>query len=69
LSLGNPNAEGAADRCYSISVVSPTPGSYVELANNLSLTQIQEKYWKSSKPLEMYYKLKDTVKNNESTAE
>jgi E3 ubiquitin-protein ligase RNF1/2 len=33
--------------------IGPTPGNIIELAGSLSLAQVNEKYWRINKPLEM----------------
>ncbi|KAF4522713.1 hypothetical protein B566_EDAN012730 [Ephemera danica] len=38
--------------------IAPTPGHYVVLGGNLTLGQVNEKYWKVNKPLEMFYSWK-----------
>ncbi|XP_022125206.1 E3 ubiquitin-protein ligase RING1 [Pieris rapae] len=40
--------------------VAPTPGQFVPLAGAQTLRQINDKYWKVNKPLEMYYSWKKT---------
>jgi E3 ubiquitin-protein ligase RNF1/2 len=35
--------------------IAPTPGQMVELSGSMSLTQVNEKYWKVNKPMEMFY--------------
>ncbi|KAG8223478.1 hypothetical protein J437_LFUL001972 [Ladona fulva] len=40
--------------------IAPTPGQYVVLSGNQTLRQVNEKFWKVNKPLEMYYSWKKT---------
>ncbi|KAJ8986170.1 hypothetical protein NQ317_005644 [Molorchus minor] len=40
--------------------ISPTSGQYVQLNGNQTLGQVNDKYWKVNKPLEMYYSWKKT---------
>ncbi|KAJ8957348.1 hypothetical protein NQ318_004827 [Aromia moschata] len=40
--------------------ISPTQGQYVQLNGNQTLGQVNDKYWKVNKPLEMYYSWKKT---------
>ncbi|KAJ8923104.1 hypothetical protein NQ315_001657 [Exocentrus adspersus] len=40
--------------------ISPTTGQYVQLNGNQTLGQVNDKYWKVNKPLEMYYSWKKT---------
>ncbi|XP_038211699.1 E3 ubiquitin-protein ligase RING1 [Zerene cesonia] len=40
--------------------VAPSPGQFVPLAGSQTLRQINDKYWKVNKPLEMYYSWKKT---------
>lgn len=40
--------------------ISPTAGQYVQLNGNQTLGQVNDKYWKENKPLEMYYSWKKT---------
>ena len=40
--------------------VSPGSGQYVQLNGNQTLEQVNDKYWKVNKPLEMYYSWKKT---------
>ncbi|XP_046393945.1 E3 ubiquitin-protein ligase RING1 [Ischnura elegans] len=40
--------------------IAPTPGQYVVLNGNQTLRQVNEKFWKVNKPLEMYYSWKKT---------
>ncbi|VVD05847.1 E3 ubiquitin-protein ligase RING1 [Leptidea sinapis] len=40
--------------------VVPSPGQFVPLAGSQTLRQINDKYWKVNKPLEMYYSWKKT---------
>ncbi|CAH2231970.1 E3 ubiquitin-protein ligase RING1 isoform X2 [Pararge aegeria] len=40
--------------------VAPTPGQFVPLAGSQTLRQINDKFWKVNKPLEMYYSWKKT---------
>ncbi len=35
--------------------VGPTPGNIVVLAGSMTLTQVNDKYWKVNKPMEMFY--------------
>ena len=37
--------------------IAPTPGQYVLLNGNQTLRQVNDKYWKADKPLEMYYSI------------
>ncbi|KAI5652078.1 RAWUL domain RING finger- and WD40-associated ubiquitin-like domain-containing protein [Phthorimaea operculella] len=40
--------------------VAPSPGQFVPLAGSQTLRQINDKFWKVNKPLEMYYSWKKT---------
>ncbi|KAK9883082.1 hypothetical protein WA026_001284 [Henosepilachna vigintioctopunctata] len=40
--------------------ISPSTGQYVQLNGNQTLGQVNDKYWKVNKPLEMYYSWKKT---------
>lgn len=40
--------------------ISPSAGQYVQLNGNQTLSQVNDKYWKVNKPLEMYYSWKKT---------
>lgn len=40
--------------------ISPSAGQYVQLNGNQTLGQVNDKYWKENKPLEMYYSWKKT---------
>lgn len=40
--------------------ISPTTGQYVQLNGNQTLGQVNDRYWKVNKPLEMYYSWKKT---------
>lgn len=40
--------------------ISPSNGQYVQLNGNQTLGQVNDKYWKENKPLEMYYSWKKT---------
>ncbi|XP_044759340.1 E3 ubiquitin-protein ligase RING1 [Coccinella septempunctata] len=40
--------------------ISPSAGQYVQLNGNQTLGQVNDKYWKVNKPLEMYYSWKKT---------
>ncbi|XP_057667706.1 E3 ubiquitin-protein ligase RING1 [Diorhabda carinulata] len=40
--------------------ISPTTGQYVQLNGNQTLGQVNDKYWKVNKPLEMFYSWKKT---------
>lgn len=40
--------------------ISPSNGQYVQLNGNQTLGQVNDKYWKVNKPLEMYYSWKKT---------
>lgn len=40
--------------------ISPSTGQYVQLNGNQTLSQVNDKYWKVNKPLEMYYSWKKT---------
>ncbi|XP_066262651.1 E3 ubiquitin-protein ligase RING1 [Euwallacea similis] len=40
--------------------ISPSTGQYVQLNGNQTLGQVNDKYWKENKPLEMYYSWKKT---------
>ncbi|CAH1956494.1 unnamed protein product [Acanthoscelides obtectus] len=40
--------------------ISPATGQYVQLNGNQTLGQVNDKYWKVNKPLEMYYSWKKT---------
>lgn len=35
--------------------IAVTPGQFTPLSGNMTLDQVNEKYWKVNKPLEMYY--------------
>lgn len=35
--------------------IMPTPGQMVELSGSMSLNQVNEKYWKVNRPMEMFY--------------
>uniref|UniRef100_T1IMF8 RING-type E3 ubiquitin transferase n=1 Tax=Strigamia maritima TaxID=126957 RepID=T1IMF8_STRMM len=48
----------AADTEFTIYIAS-TPGQFTVLNGNMTLDQVNEKYWKVNKPLEMYYLLKN----------
>ncbi|XP_076044313.1 E3 ubiquitin-protein ligase Sce [Oratosquilla oratoria] len=38
--------------------ISPTPGQYVGLGGSITLEQVNEKYWRVNKPMEMFYSWK-----------
>lgn len=40
--------------------ISPSLGQYVQLNGNQTLGQVNDKYWKVNKPLEMFYSWKKT---------
>ncbi|KAF7281822.1 hypothetical protein GWI33_004223 [Rhynchophorus ferrugineus] len=40
--------------------ISPSSGQYAQLNGNQTLGQVNDKYWKENKPLEMYYSWKKT---------
>ncbi|KAK5641376.1 hypothetical protein RI129_009923 [Pyrocoelia pectoralis] len=40
--------------------ISPSTGQYVQLNGNQTLGQVNDRYWKVNKPLEMYYSWKKT---------
>lgn len=40
--------------------ISPSTGQYVQLNGNQTLGQVNDKYWKVNKPLEMFYSWKKT---------
>ncbi|KAK3583634.1 hypothetical protein CHS0354_039461 [Potamilus streckersoni] len=45
---------GGEEKKYTIYIAS-TPGNYTALNGSMTLEQVNEKYWKVNKPLEMYY--------------
>ncbi|XP_013395499.1 E3 ubiquitin-protein ligase RING2 [Lingula anatina] len=60
------STEDSGDKNYTI-YISPTPGSHVLLSGALTLEQVNEKYWKVNKPLEMFYSSKKPLQNTPST--
>ncbi|CAH0388166.1 unnamed protein product [Bemisia tabaci] len=40
--------------------ISPTPNNFIILSGNQTLRQVNDKFWKVNKPLEMYYSWKKT---------
>lgn len=40
--------------------ISPRTGQYIQLNGNQTLDQVNDKYWKVNKPLEIYYSWKKT---------
>lgn len=40
--------------------IAPTPGQLTVLSGNQTMRQVNDKYWKLDKPLEMYYSMKKT---------
>ncbi len=35
--------------------IAPAPGNIVELAGAMTLSQVNEKFWRVNKPMEMFY--------------
>ncbi|KAL0274155.1 UNVERIFIED_CONTAM: hypothetical protein PYX00_006646 [Menopon gallinae] len=49
-----PDSLGLVNFCI---YIAPTPGQLVLLTGNQTLRQVNDKYWKADKPLEMYYSI------------
>uniref|UniRef100_A0A6A7FVP9 RING-type E3 ubiquitin transferase n=2 Tax=Hirondellea gigas TaxID=1518452 RepID=A0A6A7FVP9_9CRUS len=62
LTLANRNGELHAELPPSLNnftiYVAPTPDSYVALSGNYTLEQVNDKYWRVNKPMEMFYSWK-----------
>jgi len=57
---GDPDAEGEGARNYAISISSPSDNSaQIPLDGNWTLDQVHDRYWRSNRPLEMFYKIMD----------
>lgn len=52
--------EAPAEISPFIIYIAVTPGQFSHLGGNMTLDQVNEKYWKVNKPLEMYYAFKKT---------
>jgi E3 ubiquitin-protein ligase RNF1/2 len=59
LSSSSTNTKDPIVRDLTIHVAS-VPGQLTQLRASLSLTQVNEKYWKVNKPMEMFYSFKRT---------
>lgn len=62
LTLANRNGELEAELPSSLHnftiYVAPTPDSYVGLSGSYTLEQVNEKFWRVNKPMEMFYSWK-----------
>lgn len=56
-SSGTANGSGGSVKDLTIFIAS-VPGQLTPLTTSLSLTQVNEKYWKVNKPMEMFYSFK-----------
>ncbi|XP_074649178.1 E3 ubiquitin-protein ligase RING2-like [Tubulanus polymorphus] len=64
---GEPGTARADDQKYTIAIAT-SPGTFVPLNGNKQLEQVNEKYWRVNKPLEMFYSLqKDSDEKQKST--
>jgi E3 ubiquitin-protein ligase RNF1/2 len=55
LDLGDNTPDSRLNFCI---YIAPTPGHYVVLGGDFTLGQVNEKYWKVNRPLEMFYSWK-----------
>lgn len=54
--VGSNNSAGMTSSVKDLTIfISPSPGQMVELAANMSLKMVNEKYWMVNKPMEMLY--------------